>query len=374
MKSDSRVSKEQPQAEWLAGRPQAASALTRFGERALYREGWYRAGRNSHAWMVPNGSWGETNIGLVECNGQSVLIDTCWDVRFTQEMLSFAEPILRRSPIEYVINTHSDGDHCWGNQLFADKTIVASEACVRQMRHTQPGSLQALKLGGRVLRRLPLFGLHRCGHYMVRMFQPYDFAGLRIMEPREVFSGEKVITVKGVEIVITEVGPGHTDGDVIIFVPGDRLVYAGDILFVGVTPVMWSGPVEQLLAGLKRLLALEADVIVPGHGPMATRADVQSVIDYWDFLQYALHRCFRLGMSSQDAAREVIHSAAFRSSVFAHWDSPERMVGNAHTLYRHWGASGAPSPGKLAMLNLMWQQANLAFALSDATPQAMRHF
>ena len=168
-------------------------------------------GRRSYAWKVPNGSWGETNIGLIECNGQSVLVDTCWNVQFTQEMLSFADAIVRPSPIEYVINTHAEGDHCWGNQLFADKTIIASHACVRQMRHTQPGSLHALKLGGRALRRLPLLGLHRFGPYMARMFEPYDFSGVHLTEPHEAFSGEKVIKVKGVDIVITEVGPGHTD-------------------------------------------------------------------------------------------------------------------------------------------------------------------
>jgi glyoxylase-like metal-dependent hydrolase (beta-lactamase superfamily II) len=324
--------------------------------------------------MVPNGSWGETNIGLIECNGQSVLVDTCWDVKFTREMLRFADPIVRRSPIEYVINTHSDGDHCWGNQLFADKTIIASQACVRRMRHTQPSSLLALKLGGRVLRRLPLFGLHRFGHYMARMFQPYDFAGLRIIEPHEAFSGERVITVKGVEIVITEVGPGRSDGDAIVFVPSERLVYAGDILFVGVTPVMWSGPVQQLLTGLKRLLLLEADVIVPGHGSLATRADVQNVIDYWDFLQTKLHRCFTIGMSPLRAAREVILSRDFRTTAFAHWDSPERIVSNANTLYRHWGASVVSPPGKLGLMNLMRQQAGLAFALPEATPRVIRHF
>ena len=373
MRSDSGAFTQQCAAEWVAGRRHAESALTRFGEGPVFREGWYRVGRNSYAWMVPNGSWGETNIGLIECNGQSVLVDTCWDVKFTREMLSFAGKIVARSPIEYVINTHADGDHCWGNQLFADKIIVASHACIRQMHHTQPRSLHALKLGGRALRRLPLPGLDRFGHYMARMFEPYDFTGLRIVEPREGFSGQKVITVKGVEIVVTEVGPGHTDGDAIVFVPGERVVYAGDILFVGATPVMWSGPVERLLAGLKLLLTLEADVIVPGHGSLATRADVQSVIDYWEFAQTELHRCFRTGMTPLEAARDVVFSTGFRRSAFAHWDSPERIVGNAHTLYRHW--AGNPSQlGKLGLMNLLRQQAGLAFALPEATPRAMRHF
>jgi len=207
-------------------------------------------------------------------------------------MLSFARDILARSPIEYVINTHCDGDHCWGNQLFRDKTIIATHACIRQMRETQPHSLLALKLGGRLLRRLPLPGLDRFGHYMARMFEPYDFAGLHVTEPREGFSGQKGISVNGIEVVVIEVGPGHTDGYAIVFIPGERVVYAGDIVFFGSTPVMWSGPLERLMEGVKRLLTLEADIIVPGHGPVGTRAEVQRVIEYWDFLETELRRRF----------------------------------------------------------------------------------
>lgn len=351
-------------AQWINGPSPAVPALTRFGEPARFREGLYRVGRGSYAWMVPNGSWGETNIGLIDCNGQSVLVDTCWDFKWTRKMLSFADAIVARSPIAYVINTHSDGDHCWGNQLFADKVIIASDACIRQMRMTRPRSLHALKLASRVLRRFPLAGLDQFGHYLARMFEPYDFTGLHITLPNEGFSGQKVINVKGVDIVITEVGPGHSDGDAIVFVSGERVIYAGDILFVGATPVMWSGPVERLVAALKLLLTLEADVIVPGHGPLATRSDVQSAIDYWDFLQAALHRRYSIGMPPVDAARDVVFSPEFRSSAFAAWDSPERIVSNACTLYRHWGVTLRRPPGKLRMLNVLRQQANLAFDIS----------
>ena len=359
------ASMQHPQAEWLAGPSHHMPTRTRFGEPVLFREGLYRVGRNSYAWMVPNGSWGETNIGLIDCDGQSVLVDTCWDLKFTQEMLSFSEAVVARSPIEYVINTHADGDHCWGNQLFADKAIIASYACIRQMHHLQPRSLQALKLGGRVLRRLPVAGLDQFGHYIARMFEPYDFTGLHLTVPNEGFSGQKVINVRGVEIILIEVGPGHTEGDAIVFVPSEGVIYAGDIFFAGATPVMWSGPVEQLVSGLKRLLTLNAEVIVPGHGPLATRTDVQSAIDYWDFLQTALHRRYRVGMSPLEAARDVVFGLDFKTSAFAGWDSPERIVTNAHTLYRHWGASLPSLPGKLGVMNILRQQAGLAFALPD---------
>ncbi|RZL00781.1 MAG: MBL fold metallo-hydrolase [Rubrivivax sp.] len=358
-------------AEWLGGPPRSR---TRFGEPARFKEGLYRLSPRAHAWMVPNGSWGETNIGLIDCGGQSVLVDTCWDVKFTQEALDFAADIVRHSPIEFVINTHADGDHCWGNQLFKDKPIIATHACLHQMHHQHPRQLQALKLGGRLLRHVPLAGIDKFGHYMHQMFKPYGFGEVVITDPSEGFSVQKTLTVKGLDIVITEVGPGHTDGDCIVHVPDQRVVYAGDILFVGVTPVAWSGPVENIVAGLRRLLSLQVDVIVPGHGPLATRHDVQRLIDYWEVVQEGLHRRCRQGMSALEAARDLLFSAGFVQQGFLQWDSPERLLTSACTLYRHWGASSASLPGKLGVVDQLRQQAVLAFEVPGATPALMHRF
>jgi hypothetical protein len=77
-------------------------------------------------------------------------------------------------------------------------------------------------------------------------------------------------------------------------------------------------------------------------------------------------------MTPYEAARDIVLSAAFKNTPFASWDSPERLVTNAYTLYRQWGASLPSLPGKLGVLNLMRQQANLAFQLPDATPKIMR--
>jgi cyclase len=356
---------------WLFG---PGRALTRFGEQPVFKEGLYRIAGDTYAWMVPNGSWGETNIGLIDCGGASVMVDTCWDLRYTREMLDACQHISQASPIDIVINTHADGDHCWGNQLFKGREIIATHACIHQMHHMHPRSLQALRWGGALMSHLPCVGgIDQFGHYMHEMFKPYDFSGITITDPNQGFSRQKTVDVRGVEIVITEVGPGHTDGDAIVHLPSRRVAYAGDILFVGVTPVMWSGPCDKLVAGLKHLQSLDVDTIVPGHGPLATAADVQAMIDYWDFAQNALWRCSQHGMSAAQAARDVIFSADFAHQPWGRWDSPERLLTSAHTFYRHWGIAQPTLPGKLGVMDLLRKQARLAFDLPHATPRVMRH-
>lgn len=94
---------------------------TRFQETPSYDGGLYDLGQKTYAWLVPNGAWGEANAGLVVGDGVSLLIDTLWDVPFTQQMLNAMQSITANAPIETVVNTHADGDHFFGNELLADK-------------------------------------------------------------------------------------------------------------------------------------------------------------------------------------------------------------------------------------------------------------
>lgn len=333
---------------------------SRMGEPVQFAEGLYELVPDTCAWMVPNGSWGETNLGLVRCGDQSVLIDTCWDLHFMREVLHHAREVLDAAPVARVINTHADGDHCWGNQLFADVPITATEACVAQIHHHPPAQLRALQWGARCFQALPVGGVNHLGRYMGDMLRPYRFDGVQVLPAREVFSGEATLDVQGTTLHLLEVGPGHTDGDCIVHLPQRGVVYAGDILFVGVTPVAWAGPVSRIVAALQRVQALGAAVVVPGHGPLASAADVQTQIDYWRWLQDSLRPLATRGLPAFEACEALVADqgpSGWRRSGFAHWLAPERLFTSACTLYREWGCPPDSLPGPLGALNHFRQQA-----------------
>lgn len=360
-----------PTARWLNGPDRN---VTRFGETARFREGLYRLTARTYAWMVPNGAWGETNFGLIDCGGKSVVIDTGWDLHCAREFLGGATEILARSPVHSVINTHADGDHCWGNQLFGDVSIIASHACIGHMHHIEPRTMRLLGKAAQVMKRLPIAGIDILGHYASAMVAPYDFSGIRLVPPNQGFSGERTITVNGIEICLLEVGPAHTPGDAMVHVPSEKVLYAGDIVFTGCTPVVWAGPVARIVAALRKVLELEADFIVAGHGPLATHADVELQIAYWEHIQNELHRRRTQGMSAVDAASDLLLSAEFQATPFATWDSPERLLRNAQALYEEWGERPSLLPDKLARLNTLRQQGRLAMKLPEATPRLMHQW
>lgn len=337
---------------------------TRLGAAPRFAEGLYELTAGTYAWMVPNGSWGETNLGLVRCGDQSVLIDTCWDLHFMREMLGHAASVLDAAPIAHVINTHADGDHCWGNQLFADGPITSTRASALQIRQHPPAQLRALQWGARLFQRLPLGDVDALGRYMGDMLRPYRFGGVKLVAANRTFTGQTSIEVNGVTLRLIEVGPGHTDGDCIVHVPQRQVVYTGDILFVGVTPVAWAGPVSRIVEALQLVKTLDARFIVPGHGPLASLADVQGQIDYWDWLQSTLAPMATAGMAPDLASRQCLAGASFKRAPFAAWIAPERLFTSACTLYREWGVDTGGLSGPLGALDHFRRQARLAPAPS----------
>ncbi len=347
------------------------SRHTRFAEVPHYEEGLYGLNGEVYAWLVPNGSWGESNAGLVVGDGASLLVDTLWDLNCTHQMLDAMRPLMQVAPLKHVVNTHADGDHWWGNQLVGEAEIIASTAACDEMRHIQPQSMILLGKFGRLLSALRLFGADKVGHWFHNMVAPYDFGEVRLTPATRTFQGELRLDVGGREVHLIEIGPAHTEGDILVHVPDARVLFTADILFIGSTPVMWAGPVENWLAALDRILGMEIDAIVPGHGPITDKAGVRQVKAYWEYLSTEVPRRYAAGMSAPQAAYDIALDDGFARLPFANWNSPERIMTNVHTMYRH--LQGRLDPLKpLELVNIMRRQALLAHRLPDAQPAVMR--
>jgi glyoxylase-like metal-dependent hydrolase (beta-lactamase superfamily II) len=306
-----------------------------------------------HAWLQPNGSWGESNSVLIVGDGASALVDTLWDVGLTARMLGAVRPLVERAPLATVINTHSDGDHWWGNQLVAGAEIVATEAAAQVMSGQSPDEMcrfgglgAALRLAGRVPVSYPKReDVATIGRFVGEVLRPFDFGEVLPTPPSRTFRGELALEVGGREVRLIEVGPAHTPGDLVVYVPDARTVIAGDILFIGVTPVMWSGPVERWLAALERLIDSGAETFVPGHGPVCGIAEIERLGDYWRWLESAARRRLAAGASPAVVARELVLGEEIAARGFANWLDPERAVINVRTIDAHRrGVARPPGP------------------------------
>jgi cyclase len=276
-------------------------------------------GNGCHAWLQPDGGWGLSNSGLIVGGGASLMVDTLFDLATTAEMLAAIQPHTDVAPLSTVVNTHSDGDHCFGNQLVASPgvQIIASEAAAQLMTQNAVDELAALPSApGRV------------GQYMAAALAPFRFDDITMVPPTQTFTGRLSVDVGGREVELIEVGPAHTAGDVLVYVPDAKLLYAGDILFIDSTPIVWAGPPQRWIDACELLLDMPLATIVPGHGPVTDKTGVAQVRDYLAFVIAEATKRFNEGM---DAATAV---ASINLGPFAGMSGHGRLAQNVTAVYR----------------------------------------
>jgi len=289
-----------------------------------YSLGQHEIGNDCYAYLQPDGGWGYSNAGLVVGNGQSLLVDTLFDLKLTASMLESMKAVTASAPIGTVVNTHANGDHCYGNQLVKDANIVASAATAHEMTEVPPAMLAALnKAPGEV------------GDLFRSFFGDFEFDGIDLALPTQTFTGQLTVKVGERDIELIEVGPAHTAGDTIAYVPSARTVYTGDILFIGGAPIVWAGPLENWIAACDLINSLDLDVVVPGHGPLTDKAGVSRVREYLSFVLTEASARQEQGMDAYDAAREICADIlGDPNKSFATWKEFGRISVNVDTVYR----------------------------------------
>ncbi|MGL6235321.1 MAG: MBL fold metallo-hydrolase [Segniliparus sp.] len=342
----------------------SSTSRTLLGDRAEYQGGWREVAEGTWAWLQPNGRLGESNAGLV-CGGgagnrgEALLIDTLWDPALTARMLATA-PVPAET-ISVVVNTHGDGDHCWGNQLVAGKRIIAAEGAADDMAEFDPRALAALGRVGSfaapLLERIPprarIPGVKPAAAFMgfLRDTGRYSFRGVRLTLPTESFADSLSLDVGGRRVELVKVGPAHTRGDLLVHVPDVGVVFAGDILFSGVTPIMWAGPAENWIAALDRVLAFEPKTVVPGHGPVGEAGAATALRAYWEFVLREGADRHRAGQSALAAAEAMVNGDEFAERGFREWHDAERLGVSLTVLFDK--LSGRKSSATLRARGLM---------------------
>jgi len=292
-----------------------------------YTTGLHELADGCLAYLQPDGGWGWSNAGLIVGDGRSLLVDTLFDLDLTATMLDSMAAVTATAPVDTVVNTHANGDHCYGNAEVSRRRggveFVASEASAREMDEVPPAMLAGLNAApGEV------------GDLFRSFFGDFDFEGIETVAPTRTFTGRLDLDIGGRAVELIEVGPAHTAGDTLVYVPDASTIYTGDILFIGGTPIVWAGPLSNWVAACDLMLDLDVDTIVPGHGPLTDAEGVVAVRDYLSFVDAEATARQRAGMDSWDAARDIGREIG-ADERFSGWGEFGRIAVNVETVYRH---------------------------------------
>ena len=268
--------------------------------------------------------------------GASLLDDTLFDLPLTREMLAAMRPITDGAPITDALITHSNGDHTHGNQLLGRSVrIIAAKGTAEEIAHGMAPEMLAMTQTADLGPVATRYARERFGHF--------DFSGITLRNADQTFVRELTIDVGGREVRLLNLGPAHTAADSIVHVPDAGVLFSGDLLFIGCTPIVWAGPIANWVAACDAMIALDAPTVVPGHGPVTDPDGIRSVRGYLVHMAEQAEAAYRKGLSFAEAADTI------DLGEYATWLDAERVVVNVYQRYRELDAD-TPQLETLALL------------------------
>lgn len=200
------------------------------------------------------------NAGIVIGRDGVLVVDTLISAKEGARFLADIRKVTSK-PIKYVVNTHTHLDHAFGNCVFAKlgATIISHSADRNSLKNTGKGILQNI------------------GNYGLK---PEDMTGTELVLPSVSFSGRMEIDLGDETVELTRIAPSHTEGSIVVMVPSKKVLFAGDILFTDFHPFMADGRIDGWIKSLDTLQALDIEKIIPGHGPLSGKKDLQEMKEY----------------------------------------------------------------------------------------------
>lgn len=257
------------------------------------------------AYVQPDGTWWINNTGFLVGRSRTAAIDACATEARTRALLAAIGEVTPK-PVRTLINTHHHGDHTHGNSLFDDATIVAHERTREEiLAEGKPGTSALIQSG---------------------TWNPVEWGELQVAPPFLTYETGVDLWVDDLRCQVRHVGtPAHSTNDSIVWIPERRVLFAGDLLFNGGTPFLLAGSVTGALEAVRGLKDLDAETIVPGHGPVTDAGVIDDVLAYLQFVSDLASSAVASDTAPLDAA------VSCDLGRFAELTDAERLVGN---LYR----------------------------------------
>jgi cyclase len=207
----------------------------------------------------PQNSFG-SNAGIIIGKDFLVAVDSLMSAREAQRFIKDINKVSKK-PIKFLINTHYHLDHSLGNSEFAKRgVVIISHANDKaNMKKAGEGMLQYAK---------------QCG------LSDQDMKGTKLAYPTLTFDDQVTLDLVNNRIEILFIGPSHTTGSVLVFVPQEKVLFTGDMLFTDYHPYLGEANIEGWLKVLDYIMGMKVDKIIPGHGPVSTKKDVANLKNY----------------------------------------------------------------------------------------------
>jgi len=252
-----------------------------------------------------------SNAGIVDLGDHTLVFDTFLTPQAARDLRAAAER-LTGHPVTMAINSHRHADHVCGNQVFEDVAITATErtrdlvaanvaASVSEIREDGPAYIASLETqlaeATTAEQRAQVERELADARTLVA-----SMADLRVTPPNQTFTDHTTFSGAGRTAHLMTYGGGHTESDAFLYLPGERILFAGDLVVIENHPWMGHGNPAEWDRILDQLAALDIATVAPGHGPVGARDALDAMRRYLADIQRIARDGLAMGQSTEELA------------------------------------------------------------------------
>ncbi len=261
----------------------------------------------------------DTNSGIIVGDDGVMVVDSGYSPAAARDL---ADDIARitAKPVTTLIVSHHHWDHAWGNQVFAGARIIG-HVNARTAMETEPESQMAMVRG--------MAAMAASWYDLTPETFTAQIAELRLTPPGITYSDTLSLWTGGREVRLCYLGPGHTFGDTFVYLPAERVLFAGDMVCNHLIPVVGDGDPFNFGRVLAEVARLDLAAIVPGHGGLAGRKELD------EFRACLASLCAEVATARAQGAPDPRAAFACVSLTdFGDWHGRELLPGSVRRIYR----------------------------------------
>lgn len=300
-----------------------------------------------YAAIAKEDGYAGSNAGIVDLGDRVLIFDAFISPQACRDLISAVDEQIGR-PVTLAVYSHCHSDHVWGSQeLPGQVSLIATRRTRELIAENLPGDIAAS------LEALPK-RLHDLETNLAAEQDPARRAEisreieqcrlaletLSQLEPRlpnQTFENRLVFYGPARTVELLTFGGGHTESDALLYLPDDQIAFVGDLLFNGTHPWIGDSNPDEWLLIYDRIEELDpvVEVVVPGHGPVATPDAFVALRRYFPALRRLVDEVIEAGGLVQDAENRSVPAA------FSEWTRPDRFRKNVRFMYER--VTGWPS-------------------------------